>query len=233
MSTVGFVILRHVNSEETNRYWIHCYECIRKHYPENEIVIIDDNSTYFFITTPHLYKVTIVNSEYPKRGELLPYIYYLKYKWFDVAVMIHDSVFINQEIDFYTDTYKILWDFKHDWDTPYREFYMLQQLDNTEYLTKFFHDKTLWTGCFGSMCCISYNYLKYIDSRHNLSALLNHVTHRDARCDFERVLGCVLQFNYPRIVMFNHIHDWTPWGIKFDEKDKYTHLALTKVWTGR
>ena len=37
-------MLRHVNNTETNKYWIHCYNCIRKYYPENKILIIDDNS---------------------------------------------------------------------------------------------------------------------------------------------------------------------------------------------
>ena len=42
--SIGFIILRHVNNEVTNQYWLHCYECIRKYYPENKIMIIDDNS---------------------------------------------------------------------------------------------------------------------------------------------------------------------------------------------
>ena len=42
--TFGFIILRHVNSSITNTYWIRCYDSIRKYYPENTILIIDDNS---------------------------------------------------------------------------------------------------------------------------------------------------------------------------------------------
>ena len=93
---IGFIILRHVNNKLTNKYWIHCYNCIRKFYKENKIIIIYDNSNYNFITNEKLYKTTIINSEYPKRGELLPYYYYLHNKLFDVAVIIHDSVFINK-----------------------------------------------------------------------------------------------------------------------------------------
>ena len=39
--TIGFIILRHVNSKSTDRYWKRSYDCVRKFYPENEIVIID------------------------------------------------------------------------------------------------------------------------------------------------------------------------------------------------
>ena len=46
---IGFIILRHVNSELTNQYWIYCYQSIRK-YPEQSILIIDDNSNYQYIT---------------------------------------------------------------------------------------------------------------------------------------------------------------------------------------
>lgn len=80
MPEIGFIILRHVNNDLTNKYWIHCYNCIRKHYQENHILIIDDNSNYNFITNKELYKTTIINSEYHQRGELLPYYYYLHNK---------------------------------------------------------------------------------------------------------------------------------------------------------
>ena len=75
MKTIGFIMLRHVNNELTNKYWIHCYDCIRKYYPENIILIIDDDSNYEFITIKQLYKTNIIKNSYPKRGELMPYYY--------------------------------------------------------------------------------------------------------------------------------------------------------------
>ena len=39
----GFVIIRHVDSEITNKYWKKSYECIRKFYSD-PIMIVDDNS---------------------------------------------------------------------------------------------------------------------------------------------------------------------------------------------
>ena len=48
MKEIGFIILRHVNNELTNQYWIHSYKCIRQYYPENNIIIVDDNSDYNF-----------------------------------------------------------------------------------------------------------------------------------------------------------------------------------------
>ena len=49
MSDYGFIITRHVNSEQTNKYWNHCVKLIRTFYPINQIILIDDNSNPNFI----------------------------------------------------------------------------------------------------------------------------------------------------------------------------------------
>ena len=161
MTELGFIMLRHVNNESTNKYWVHCYNCIRKYYPENIIIIIDDNSNYIFITDEKLYKTHIINSEYPKRGELLPYYYYLHNKLFDVAVIIHDSVFINKFIDMSVDNYKIIWEFEHKWDQIEDERRMIDIFNDIE-LKNFYENKQLWKGCFGGMSIIKHDYLSYI-----------------------------------------------------------------------
>jgi hypothetical protein len=78
----GFIIVRHVNSEKTNKYWIEAYSLIRKYY-NNKIVIIDDNSDYNFVNYNSEY-IDIINcefikSEYNCRGEILGYYYYQKW----------------------------------------------------------------------------------------------------------------------------------------------------------
>ncbi len=146
MTSFGFIILRHVNNALTNAYWIKCVNNIRQYYPENNILIIDDNSDYNFITNVYLYKTTIVNSEYPNRGELLPYYYYLHNKLFDVAMIIHDSVFINSYIDISVEKYKFLWEFEHDWDQIKDETIMINIFNDLE-LKKLYENKDLWKGC--------------------------------------------------------------------------------------
>ena len=91
-----------MNNSLSATYWKLCYDHIRKHYPNNPIMIIDDNSDSSFIsleTEKDLINTTIIQSEYPGRGELLPYLYFLKLKPFTKACIIHDSVFINKKID--------------------------------------------------------------------------------------------------------------------------------------
>ncbi len=111
MDDIGFIILRHVNSPTTNEYWQESYSCIRKYYPLNKIVIIDDHSNYDFLKSDlKLYNTEVLNSVFTSgKGELLPIYYYLMYKWFKKAVIIHDSVFMNNYLNFSdVDKYKFL-----------------------------------------------------------------------------------------------------------------------------
>jgi hypothetical protein len=230
--TIGFIILRHVNNELTNQYWILCYECIRKFYPENSIMIIDDDSNYEYITEKQLYNTIVINSDYKKKGELLPYIYYLKNKLFDTAVIIHDSVFINEYIDFSVNKYKIIWDFEHNWDQIEDETKMIK-LFNDEELLQFYQNKDLWKGCFGGMSIINHDLLTSINNKYDISKLLDCVLTRYNRSSFERVIACLLQINEKRETLFGNIHKYCKWGLRFEEKDDTLHLPLTKIWTGR
>jgi hypothetical protein len=237
MNQIGFIILRHVNSDKTNNYWNHCYDCIRTHYPEYPILIVDDNSNYEYINERPLYKTTIINSEYHGRGELLPYYYYLHNKLFDTAVIIHDSVFINKYIDMSVSKYKIIFEFEHYWDQIEDETNLINLFNDTD-LLDFYQDKNLWKGCFGCMSVITHDYLTYINTKYDISKLLDHVLTRYNRCSLERVIGCLLQKNGAGERFLGDIHEYCrqanfEWGITFEEKDKYAHLPITKVWTGR
>jgi hypothetical protein len=233
MTEIGFIMLRHVNNDLTNNYWNHCYECIRKYYPENLIMIIDDNSNYDYIKETHsLYKTIIINGEYPRRGELLPYYYYLNNKLFDTAVIIHDSVFINQYIDMSVNKYKLIWEFEHYYDNIEEETKMLNLFNDTD-LLNFHENKDLWKGCFGGMSIITHDYLIDINNQYDISKLLECILTRGDRCCFERVFACLLQKNEKKETLLGNIHNYCKWGITFEEKDNYTHLPLIKVWTGR
>jgi hypothetical protein len=230
----GFIILRHVNNNSTNKYWIHCYDCIRNFYPENHVIIIDDNSNYDYITPKQLYKTTVINSEYPGRGELLPYYYFLKNNFFNIAVVIHDSVFITKHIEFNMNEYKykLLWEFEHDWDQIADETNMINVFDDFE-LKQFYENKHLWKGCFGGMSIIKHDYLTYINNKYDISKLLDCVLNRYNRCSFERVFACLLQKNEPNNTLLGNIQKYCPWGINFEQKEEFKHLPMIKVWTGR
>jgi hypothetical protein len=231
--SLGFIILRHVNNERTNKYWIHCINCIRQFYPENHILIIDDNSNYDFISDEKLYKTTVINSEYPKKGELLPYLYYLNNNLFDVAVLIHDSVFINQYIDMSVNEYKLIWEFEHDWDQIEDEKKMINIFNDKE-LEEFYENKNLWKGCFGGMVIIRHDYLTYINNKYDIRKLIECISNRYNRCSFERVIACLLQKEGNKETLLGNIQNYCNWGtIIFEEIHNYKHLPMIKCWTGR
>jgi len=232
MNIIGFIILRHVNNELTNKYWIQCYDCIRYFYPENPIMIIDDNSNYDYITEKSLYKTTIINSEYKKRGELLPYYYYLKNKLFDTAVILHDSVFINKYIDFSVNKCKLIWDFEHHWDLIEDETKMIKLFDD-EKLLAFYENKNLWNGCFGAMSIVTHDYLTQVNNKYDISKLLDCIVSRNNRCSFERVIAALLQIDERNEPLLGNIHRYCVWGITFDQIHQFNHLPLIKVWTER
>jgi methyltransferase-like protein len=194
-------------------------------------LIIDDFSDNKFLTHIELYKTTIINSDYPRRGEFLPYYYYLRNKLFDSAVIIHDSVFINKYIDFSVNTYKILWDFEYNNEQTKDEKIMIDILNNDK-LRKFYNSK-LWKGCFGGMVVITYDYLKKINNTYKIDVLLNRILTRYNRCTFERIIAVLLQIDNKQPSVFGDIHKYCKWGITFDMKNKYKHLPAIKVWTGR
>lgn len=232
MMSIGFILLRHVNSPQTNTYWIRCYTSIRKFYPDNPILIIDDNSNQSFLTNENLYNTTVIRSEFPGRGELLPYYYYLQHKLFDIAVILHDSVFIQKKMDFTVEKYRILWTFEHRWDQIDDETRMIQLFHDSD-LYKFYTKKQLWKGCFGGMSIITHDYLMYIQSKYDISKLLDVVLTRYNRCSFERVIACMLQKECLTKSLLGDIHAYCPWGISIHKCHTYAHLPLLKVWTGR
>ena len=241
--TFGFIILRHVNNSITNTYWIRCYNHIRKYYPDNTILIIDDNSDQAIVkeSAKELYKTHIINSEYPQRGELLPYYYYLKNRLFDTAIIIHDSVFLNKYIDINdilaVDKFRFIWDFEHHWDQTEDETRMISVFNDDE-LMAFYNSKHLWKGCFGSMSIITHDYLTHINSKYDISKLLGCISSRYNRCSFERVIACMLQC--PSQSQSPHppslhgdIHIYAPHQVKITDLEKYRHIPIIKVWTGR
>lgn len=234
---IGFIITRHVRDDKTNIYWQLSYACIRKFYPHNKIVIIDDGSDYNFVSDKELYNVTIIQSEFQGRAELLPYVYYVENKFFDTAVILHDSVFIQQYIDFKCDEYKILWSFQHIWDDKERELKLLAIYNDPE-LLDFYNDPSKWDGCFGGMSVVKHDFLKKVDEKYPFKNLIPYIKARPERCCFERILSCFYQkeANNKKNIAYGHILDYSL-GISFEvyinNKERLRHKPLIKVWTGR
>lgn len=255
MDDYGFIITRHVNSEKTNKYWNQNVKLIRRFYPNKKIIIIDDNSNQSLIKAHFNYKnLTIVNSEYPKRGELLPYIYFLKNKWFKRAVIIHDSVFIHKKVNFSKINVPVLplWHFPDFDDNPRNTNRILHNLKNKGTLIRTLNgngnlnvlgmSKKNWYGCFGCQSVINHDFLVNIQNKYNITNLLRCVNCRKDRCSLERVFGIIFDTEFPLLKqihsLFGNIQSYQRWGYNFDNyyRDflkKRVPKPWVKTWTGR
>lgn len=239
----GFIILRNVIDTTTNEYWKLSYHCIRKFYPNHYIIIIDDNSNYNFIDLQFqkkMYNAHVIRSDYPARGEILPYYYFLETKIFDKAVVIHDSVFINSHINTAVKDYKFLWDFKSDttaYDSQQKN--LLSMLKNNNELVQFFERSKNVRACFGCMSIITRKYLNEINNRYDIFRLFNVIHTRNDRMFFEVVFAYILQYKYVEQSLFGDIKQFCKWELKYQDilKDindlSKIKLPLIKVWTGR
>ena len=253
MSSFGFIITRHVNSENTNRYWNHSVKLLRVLYPMKKIVIIDDNSNQLFVKAEFNYKnVEVIQSEFHGRGELLPYFYYIKNKFFENAVIIHDSVFFHKRVNFelLANINVIpLWYFNPDKENINNTLRITKALNNSYPIEhKLINDDVIgmpqikWYGCFGVQCYINHNFLLQLEEKYNITKLVVNIKCRPDRCCLERILGCIFYNDNPKILhqksIFGNIANHHKWGnYSFDEYmnniRNNTIPKIVKVWTGR
>jgi len=239
-TTIGFIILRHVNSELTNNYWKESYKCIRKFYPNNKIVIIDDNSDYKLINEEEkLINCEIIKSEFPKRGELLPYYYFYKNRFFDKAIIIHDSVFIQKYINFNNDNnnnVKFLWHFRNrNYDDHENTKILISKLNNKDRLLDIYLNNGNWLGCFGVMSVIKHDFLKQIVDKYSLFNLIDYILCRNNRCSLERIFAVVCYSELSKNESYyGSIFNYINWGYTYNQyTNNKIEKDIIKVWTGR
>ena len=244
---------RHVNSEKTNKYWNHSVKLLRTYYPNRKIIIIDDNSTQEFVKAEFDYKnIEIIQSEFPGRGELLPYYYFIKNNYFDNAIIIHDSVFFHKRINF--DLLKNvqvlpLWFFYSDKENVENTLRISNVLKNNYTLIQKLKNDTInmmpkqnWYGCFGIQSYINRDFLLTIENKYNITNMIHPVTCRADRCCLERIMGCIFFTENKTISgkksLLGDIMKYQNWGYTFDEymdnlKKGTIKRSVVKIWTGR
>ena len=258
MNSYGFIITRHVNSELTNKYWNNCVKQLRFFYPFRKIVIIDDNSNPQFLKADQEYEnVTTINSEFKGRGELLPYYYYSKNKFFDNAIIIHDSVFFHKRVNFeililQNITVLPLWYFHADKENLENTLRISNVLNNNWEIQKkiMLNDIVLgmnhlkWYGCFGCQSYINHNFLLAIETKYHISKMIYTVQNRKDRCCLERILGAIFFTEYQcqkkinRKSLLGNIMKYEKWGYSYNDyqndlKKGTINKPIVKIWTGR
>jgi hypothetical protein len=244
-----FVILRHIRSVRDNDLWISSYNSIRKYYT-NKIIIIDDNSAINTVDGK-LNNAEIIKSEFNGAGEILPYYYFLKYKWADRMIFLHDSMFINRpfrDSELEGDI-KFHWQFDRTSDNDYRKINNFISLltNNTEIQAYVTDPDTKWNGCFGATSICNLSTIEYLENEYKIfSSLVLTIRTRKDRETFERVLGIILYYegifegndcsNFGNILKY-------PGAFESENNNMETAVnilrqrgydsAIIKVWRGR
>lgn len=260
MDNYGFIITRHVNSEITNHYWNRCIKCINHFYSNKKIIIIDDNSNPEFVKPFQQYNnIQIIESEYPGRGELLPYYYFHKFHFFENAFIMHDSVFIHKRLAIEKLIgVKVLplWHFDK---IHYHESSILannlknnneiitklekQYIQEVSFISKVSPSNNEWYGCFGVMSFINYGFLNDIQNKYDVFKLLEFVTCRSHRCSLERIFGAIFCTEnkallknssiFGDIMLYQKFGNYT-YDIYMEHlNQKRIVRNIVKVWTGR
>ena len=248
----GFIILRHINSSVTQNYWIECCNQIRKYY-DDPIIVIDDNSNPELLNDQNcnnIKHIKIIYSEFGYcHGEILPYYYLHKLHLFDKAVILHDSMFVNQYVDFRNTPESFLWTFDGMYEDYKYEVFLLKQLDHSDRLIDIHKNIQKWKGCFGCCGIVEYNTVSVFQQKYKLFNIFEHINTRFHRCCFERIISILyfnetesnsnpiksicgkisnhykqFEFNYSQYIDFKHNNLIEP---------QLTNSKIIKIWSGR
>jgi hypothetical protein len=241
----GFIMTRHVNSEKTNNYWNINVKLLNKFYPNKLIVIIDDNSNQKYLKQLfQLKNLLIIQSKYPKRGELLPYIYFLHNKWFDKAVIIHDGMFFHKKFLFEKINCPAisLWHFDNNntKDHLKNNIRLANYLNYSKFIKYHLLNNNTFNGCFGVQSFISHNFLVHLNNKYKIHNLLYAVHTREDRCSLERIMGLLffLETKIKTSLLGNIFKHPSAFFYKFenyitDIKQHKIPSYVIKVFTGR
>jgi dTDP-4-dehydrorhamnose 3,5-epimerase-like enzyme/dTDP-4-dehydrorhamnose reductase len=200
-SAYGYILPRYVRTAEHAHIWVECLRCIRLHDPHRPVLIIDDHSDPDFMPADVDARVmaedpltTIVRSRYDRgRAELLPFLYLHSDRPFEKAVVLNDSMFLQNSIadmvEAVTDV-AFLWDFgprQHDRDAM---LHIIGHLDNAHELLALADNAQMWTGCFASGAVITWDFLDRLERSYGMpSRLAPLVSNREGRFQLERVFA--------------------------------------------
>ena len=242
-----FVILRHIGNTRDNNLWTSSYQSIRKFY-NNPIVIIDDNSKINTVNGK-LVDTEIIQSDFSGAGEILPYYYFLKHKWADRMIFLHDSMFLHRrftesELD---GLIRFHWHFSN---TEVRDqgkiSTYLSMLRNHEGLLDYAKSNHSWKGCFGGTTIIDLEVVEHLEKKYDFfSTLTLSIKSRKDRETFERLLGIVVYYEkmieepcsnfglitqYPTAFESQHTD---PSSATHTVSQQNYNTAILKVWRGR
>ena len=250
----GFIIVRHQTNEIDKQYWRECVESIRKFYPENKILMVDDNSTLKTDLAKEMTdytNLTIVKSEYPGAGEMLGYYYGWKNKLFDTFVVLHDSMFLQSKLPVLKAPQQVifLWHFCTYLGQTMEGYHKDNNVtfinhcaaEQQPALFNLYYNKPAWFGNFGVSSMITWTMIDKMFTKYNLLKPLQKITCRPDREAMERLFALITYLEEPLMkekpsLLGNIIKDYpNAYQIRWQhyKTGHRVNCAVNKVWSGR
>jgi hypothetical protein len=255
MENFGFIIVRNISQPIHQEYWKECVRCIRNFYSE-KIIIIDDNSTLLmdYNKEKELFdNIEIVESEYKRAGEVLGYFYGWKHRPFKKFVVLHDSMFIQEKIDFnsYHQNILFLWHFdtylgqtQQQWDSGSidnnKNFIEHLKGDTIKIVKKLYLDKSSWLGCFGVSSFVTLEFVDLIFDKYDFLNVIKKINSRHDRETMERVFALLgfleeIKLKDNPSILGNIINEYPYAGLRWYQYKQITNpkTKIIKIFSGR
>lgn len=207
MPSWGFIVVTHCSTDAHVTMLHDSLGALHRHHPAVPIVLIDDWSPLPLQLDRLSLPLTVERSVLtPGAAEVLPYLYYFKNRYFDVAVILHDSMQLQRPlvgIDQVTTVKFIRYFTCHeDWpqipepETAYNRRHHIQTHEDLihhlvstqandflwEQFSRRYAPKSEWRGCFGVMSIIHHDFLRYLQEKTEILTLFQVVhTNRTRR----------------------------------------------------
>ena len=235
MSSIVFILTRHVTSEKTNELWQECIRAIRQWYPTDPILIIDDHSNPAFLSTTNSLEekenILNISSEFePGCGEMLAYYYFYKMKIADTAIILHDSFFFQDRIPgldqirlnpYFRVRYLLHFAIGHH--DLHQEMVLLNTLQNPEgILHQYRHFPLQKYGCQGIQSIISHRFITEMQEKHRVFDLLPHILSRYHRMSMERVFAAICNYMSPELFDSSIVSVYGDFFKDYVDKYEYT-----------
>lgn len=247
-SNFGFIISTYVCNDTHKYALIKCILSIYNFHPDCKIVVIIDHKSdlNFFRDILNIFSNVLFEFDCSNfNAENLPYLYFLKKKYFQKAVILQDSMFLVKKLENISsiNTCKFIWHFennRNEWavikepETTFNitnnivthddlnKYNIKNKIINEEfkkYCLEIYDDKFKWIGCFGCRLIIDYNFLVQLEEKTNIIDLLSKLNEKRDRMSAESIFGLACQFamGTPIIDSYDGLHwDGTGNGYRCD-----------------
>jgi hypothetical protein len=224
MVNFGFLIPTHISTQESLDTFRRCIDSLDRFHPDIPKILFYDPVMSYDISTLDFVKnnksITTVKTRYCQ-GELNVYKHYYENKYFDMAVILHDSFELKKTLTnlddikdinyiWYFTNHRVHWHTITEDQTEYNIknsikthddliLHIAQKsFDNSSDFYKYFidiyHRKNEWIGCYGSISILRHDFLLKLEEKTKIFKLLPHMVEKRNRITLESIITIAFQY---------------------------------------